>query len=303
MTEHVRVEERNFAFQNRLQTFSIMNIDHIDTNSFFSDAFNYFETRIQAIVQTHYLIKIGTSFLAKFEKKVIGEEGERTESQEIFLNTTAEIVDFETNLRTFYDEYVVSALNKKVEEVELRGSGFTLAQIIELNIQVSSYDPYAGASYINLPKFLQDKKAIINVQNTDNECFKYAVLSALYPAKNHVDRVNNYLPYENLLNFTGITYPVDFKKIIKFEQQNPRISINVYMYCEKSKNVRHIRLTKQVKEKHIHLLLLTQQSSDDDNSMKSHYCWIKKFGALLCKWTKNILRSLLKSFHESKEIR
>ena len=155
------MEERNFAFQNRLQTFSIVNIDHIDTSSFFSDAFVHFQSRIEPIIETQYLIKIGTSFLVKFEKTVIDEEGERKETQDMYLNTTAEIVDFETDLKSFYDEYIVSAQNKKIEEVELRGSGFSLKEIIELNIQVSSFDPCSGASYIELPKFLTNKKATI----------------------------------------------------------------------------------------------------------------------------------------------
>lgn len=62
MTEHIRVEERNFAFQNRLHTFSIVNIDHIDTNAFFSDAFAHFESAITTILDTHYLVKLAQVF-------------------------------------------------------------------------------------------------------------------------------------------------------------------------------------------------------------------------------------------------
>lgn len=77
MVDHVIVEERDIAFQNRLQSFSITNIDHIDTNTFFDDAFVHFESRIKTILDTHYLIKVGTCFLVKFEKTVVDEDGEK----------------------------------------------------------------------------------------------------------------------------------------------------------------------------------------------------------------------------------
>jgi len=43
-----------------------------------------------------------------------------------------------------------------------------------------------AGSYIDAQKLIKDKHAIINVQNEDdNECFKWSILAALYPAKNN----------------------------------------------------------------------------------------------------------------------
>ena len=36
-----------------------------------------------------------------------------------------------------------------------------------------------GGSYIDSPSWLKNKKATINPQNKDNECFKYAITVAL----------------------------------------------------------------------------------------------------------------------------
>ena len=45
-------------------------------------------------------------------------------------------------------------------------------------IQISNYSPLsAGFGYVQLPSFLKNKKAIINVQNKDPRCFGYAILS------------------------------------------------------------------------------------------------------------------------------
>lgn len=83
MEAHVEIVERDFAFQNRLQTFSLINHDHVDIKEFFGDAFQYFEIRITQIVGIHFLVKVGACFCAIFEKPVTTEDGERREYQTI----------------------------------------------------------------------------------------------------------------------------------------------------------------------------------------------------------------------------
>jgi hypothetical protein len=63
-------------------------------------------------------------------------------------------------------EALASYLNK--------GSGWRLK---EINLEVKIYEnkPLRGSSYVDLPKFIKDKKAMINIKNTDNECFKWAL--------------------------------------------------------------------------------------------------------------------------------
>ena len=34
-----------------------------------------------------------------------------------------------------------------------------------------------GSSYLPLPKFIANKKAVINPQNGDGECFKWAIIA------------------------------------------------------------------------------------------------------------------------------
>ena len=65
-----------------------------------------------------------------------------------------------------------------------------------------------GRSYIPTPKGIEAKEAVVNVQNKDNQCFKWAVLSALHPLAKHANRVFHYKKFENELDFTGISFPV-----------------------------------------------------------------------------------------------
>ena len=57
-------------------------------------------------------------------------------------------------------------------------SGFVLTEIIKCDLFILKYNPI-GSGYVPLPKFFANKKAIVNVRNSDNRCFGYAVLSAL----------------------------------------------------------------------------------------------------------------------------
>ena len=59
------------------------------------------------------------------------------------------------------------------------------------------------------PKFLQNKKAIVNVKNEDDRCFGYAIASALYPVENHSDRPSMYSNYFQMEGLNDIEYPVN----------------------------------------------------------------------------------------------
>ena len=79
------------------------------------------------------------------------------------------------------------------------------------------------------------KRAIVNIKNLDNQCFKWSVLSALhdYDTK-HPDRSLKKLEkIEHGLDFSCITFPTSLTDIPTFEKKNS-IAINVYGYDDKS---------------------------------------------------------------------
>ena len=58
------------------------------------------------------------------------------------------------------------------------GSGWIFQNIDHLILNVDKNIPLNGSSYIDLPKEIKTKKAVINVKNKDDRCFEYAILSA-----------------------------------------------------------------------------------------------------------------------------
>lgn len=140
-----------------------------------------------------------------------------------------------------------------------------------MTLNVAKYKPIRGSSFIPLPIRLSAKKAVVNVQNSDQKCFQWAILSALHPSTHHVERVSKYVKHADELDFTGIDFPMQLKNISRFENQND-ITVNVFGYEKGS--VYPLHLTKKRFMRHVDLLVIS-------NGNRSHFCWIQNFNRLM----------------------
>lgn len=170
--------------------------------------------------------------------------------------------------------------------------GWALERIAFVEINVNKYSPLCGSSYIKLPKSIENKKAVINVENQDPYCFAWAVTSALYPANGHTSDTSSYPHFSTVLNLTGMSFPVKLRDISKFEEMN-NISINVYGLEQIFENNRvkyevvgPLRYSGRKLYTHINLLLISCECGDENhrcntNCANSHYCWIKDLSKLV----------------------
>jgi hypothetical protein len=100
------------------------------------------------------------------------------------LCSTLDDIDFDSMYRE---------LQMQLDRFTTLGSGWNLVRISEFTIHISHYRPLVGSSYIKSPKFIEEKRAVVNVQNRkDNKCFRWAILSALYPTKTDAHRLSKY---------------------------------------------------------------------------------------------------------------
>ena len=75
-----------------------------------------------------------------------------------------------------------------------------VGKINTINLNIARYKPIRrGNSFAYTLKPLQNKKAILNVQNNDNLCFLYSILAQLYRAGKDPCRVSKYKQYLNTL--------------------------------------------------------------------------------------------------------
>ena len=199
-----------------------------------------------------------------------------------FHSVGQKIITEATDVNEIYGE-MLDEIEEEIQKVEqAEGSGWVFLEVENLTLHTDIWDPIKASSYIDLPKELKNKNAIINMKNEDNnKCFLWCVLRALNPKDTHPERIDKDLKSkENTLNMEGIAYPVSLKDINRFEKQNLDISISVLGYSkdEKIYPLRISKFTKVKKEderKHNIVLLLIK------NGDNSHYCYVKNESALL----------------------
>ena len=180
-----------------------------------------------------------------------------------------------TDENDIYDEMVEEIMEEIDKTREAEGSGWQFENVIKLVLHTTRWDPINAGSYIELPPALKNKNAIINMKNQDDKCFLWSVLRALNPKNNHRERVDSDLKSKvETLNMQGIRYPVNFRDIDRFEQQNLEISITVLGY-NKDERVFPLKISKYTGCEHDIVLLLIKDGE------KSHYCLVKNISALL----------------------
>ena len=201
--------------------------------------------------------------------------------QEFAFHSAIKLILENTDVSEVYNE-MVDEIETSIQRVEsAQGSGWYLESIINLTLHTAKWDPLNAGSYMELPPYLKNKGAIINMKNQDEECFKWCVLRALNPKNNHPERVDKDLKSkQDTLNMKGIKYPVSLRDIDRFETLNPTISITVLGYDETDK-VYPLRVSDYTGSEHDIILMLIK---DGENS---HYCLVNNISALLASQTNN----------------
>ena len=71
---------------------------------------------------------------------------------------------------------MLAHIKTQAEDPRMRESGFTLDKIMHLHMNFPRLVLTRGDSYINLPKWIKSKCEVINPQDKDEQCFKWAVI-------------------------------------------------------------------------------------------------------------------------------
>ena len=187
------------------------------------------------------------------------------------------------NVEVFNDEdedleeqvdLAIDMVNRRLSDFEGQGSGWRLHGIDRVAIQCSKHSPITGSSYIPTPKFIESRKAILNVKNTNDDlCFLYNVLAHIHPVdrSQHPNRVSHYKPFLHELDYSGLTFPLKIRQIRKFEDQNPRISINVLYHDPETDIIMPLRVAKhRNREHHVNLFLLYDDGAKEDGDAENN---------------------------------
>ena len=210
-------------------------------------------------------------------------DGEEIQNTPVFFSTPQLIIN-NTEIKAALEGSQQIILNKIAVWIS-EGSGWTIESVNHHYLNVVQYQPLAGSSYIDLPEELENNmKGLINLQNKDQECFRWCHIRHLNPQEKNPQRIKKVdREYIKNLNYSGIEFPVTIKQYNKIEKQN-NININVFGYEEKDKLRYPIYISKEKNEDVLNLLLITGEEEVD---FLNHYVLIKDFNKFMFNITKH----------------
>ena len=122
-----------------------------------------------------------------FEKHVYHDGGNEIGSQELVyaLPSTRFNLSNEDELTQALEDSVKQIL-LHIQNLEASTSNLGFKRILSITIHYDKYGPTRAGRYIELPEWIQLKKACINITNRDQKCLKYCIHSFSQTVFNHL---------------------------------------------------------------------------------------------------------------------
>lgn len=215
------------AFKCRLETYFMKNLNEasVDLTEYLENSvLPKIAEKVSDVLKIEKSIKVNIVVYLEYEKP--GSVGDKNAEKQLVSFKTENISFFKKTDVAVKVRELLESIMKESAEFATKGSGWTLLKIIGTEFRVNKYVALSnGSSYIPLPF---RSNGVINVQNKDNECFKYAVLGKhiphLTPNKHRVNTYNNVL---ETYDFSCVSFPTPLREIPKFEKVN-NVSISVF---------------------------------------------------------------------------
>ena len=170
-------------------------------------------------------IVVGCEFI--IVKDVGGEEIEKT----VHAHTMPEAIYSEDAA----DKFIRSKKGDLAKRMQTRidhqvGSGWSVKSIVGLFITTYSQKPSRGSSYIATPPELCNARmGIVNIQNNDEQCFKYCMLYHQTAKAKNNDRISFLKKVEDKYNWEGVNFPATLEDVQTFENNN-KVCVNIFLH-------------------------------------------------------------------------
>ena len=117
---------------------------------------------------------------------------------------------------------MIANMKFQIENPALLNSRFVFDEVLYLDINFHQLNLMRGSSYLPLPDSIAKRKAMINPQNGDEECFKWAIIGAdkWMGIDSHPERVSNLREFTYNYDWSGLEFPVRKNKLASLK---PRI--------------------------------------------------------------------------------
>ena len=259
--EKLTVEKGKSAFGKFAKQFIIRGDDSSTPQEFFQKARGEIKLLLRQNPQTKVQCILNVEMI---QNRISGED----ESSGPFFPSRQK-----ENLGNNFDivEEMIQEMIEAMENYNKRGSNWVFKKVIRLDVNFVRWNPLGGkplrgSAWIPLPVKLANKKAVINMKNTEDEmCFKWCIARAANMVAKHPERITPKLRDQaEKFDWRDCKFPMALDKIKFFEKRND-ISVNVYEW-----NAAPLRIVKEEKPFHVDLVFLTKDS-------QNHFALIKNF--------------------------
>ena len=255
------VEKGKSAFGKFAKQFIIRGDDSSTPQEFFQKARGEIKLLLRQNPQTKVQCILNVEMI---QNRISGED----ESSDPFFPSRQK-----ENLGNNFDivEEMIQEMIEAMENYNKRGSNWVFKKVIRLDVNFVRWNPLGGkplrgSAWIPLPVKLANKKAVINMKNTEDEmCFKWCIARAANMVAKHPERITPKLRDQaEKFDWRDCKFPMALDKIKFFEKRND-ISVNVYEW-----DAAPLRIAKEEKPFHVDLVFLTKDS-------QNHFALIKNF--------------------------
>ena len=178
----------------------------------------------------------GFKFVETLQVKFVKYSNDKKISKNGYFNSTTDLIINETDIKLSLQASQQQILNKIAQWIS-EGSGWTIQSIENHYINIVNYNPLKGSSYIKLPQELKNR-SLINLQNKDNECFRWCHIRHLNPQEKDPQRIKKTdKTFISQLDYSSIEFPVTVKQINKIEKKTT--SALIYLVMKKNKNFQY----------------------------------------------------------------
>ena len=213
---------------------------NVTTNTSPLDYLNYIRGSVVTFLDNNRQNKVGLNLVCEMIK-VDHATGEIIDTDDrATFRSNLESVFGTTDLVILYEKMTGKILESFATYLK-NGSGWILKSVVRAEITLARLRPLRGSSYMELPKSIRKKQAIINMKNKDDVyCFKWANTRAQNPVDGKhgkPERVTKELRKQaEELNFDGIEFPTPCsERMFKKFEKNNKINVSVFGYVPNSK--------------------------------------------------------------------
>ena len=179
-----KIKELNKALKGHAKSYRIEIQNYLNPLDHFTKTKAFDESHLESLLKDMKWFKFIEMLEVTFVKMITTDSVNKTTvsiHKTAFFNGKAKTITKPNNIEPELNmsrQQILNVIDKWVSE----GSGWVINHIDSHYINVTTYKPLHGSSYIELPTELRNpKKGLINIKNKDDKCFRWCHIRHLNP--------------------------------------------------------------------------------------------------------------------------